>query len=169
MMESGNYSSDPESLENYNPDDRYDITGESEFSRDASIPFDEDEVLSERHYNMGPLFHGKKKIYRKEIKESDHRGKGPRGYRKSDEAINEDVSEALYRSTEVDASEIEVTVREGIVSLKGLVDDRFQKKMAESAIEQISGVVDIYNELHIKTRYDARKAGPLVQNRTGMI
>src|SRR5690606_19088569 len=45
-------------------------------------------------------------------------GKGPKGYRRSSERIKEDVSEALYRHPEIDASEIEVSVQGGEVVLK---------------------------------------------------
>lgn len=168
MPKNNNYSSDRETLENFNADDRYDITGESEFSRGSVIPFDEDEVLSERHYNFAP--HGREVIRRREIRQEDFRGRGPRGYRKSDEAIKEDVSEALYRSSGVDASDIEVFVEHGHVTLKGTVASREQKKLSESLIEHLAGVDDVYNELHIRDSRNRNETGRggLIQNRTGM-
>lgn len=162
-----NYSDSDDSIENFNSDDRYDNTGESEFSRESTIPFDEDEVLSERHYLFGSNLHGKERLRIKEHSRLDLRGRGPKGYKKSDEAIKEDICEALYRSSEVDASEIEVFVSNGHATLKGTVPNRFQKKQAERTIEHISGVYDIYNELHIKKGNESKK-GALIQNRTGM-
>ena len=76
-------------------------------------------------------------------------GKGPKGYKRSDDRIREEVCEALYRSPRVDASEIEVTVDQGCVSLKGTVDSRDAKREAESCIENLSGVEDVFNELRV--------------------
>lgn len=76
-----------------------------------------------------------------------HRGRGPRGYKRSDESIYDDVCVMLSRSPDVDASNIEVSVKDGIVFLKGAVSDRESKKMAELEIENISGVIDVQNLL----------------------
>ncbi|HEX2494143.1 MAG TPA: BON domain-containing protein, partial [Steroidobacter sp.] len=48
-----------------------------------------------------------------------HRGKGPRGYRRSDERIREDVCDVLTDDPRVDASSIEVTVKDCEVTLSG--------------------------------------------------
>lgn len=62
MPRNTNYSKDRDTLENYNTNDKYSETGESEFSRESTIPCDQDEVLSVRHYNLGPLEnHGRQK------------------------------------------------------------------------------------------------------------
>lgn len=81
-----------------------------------------------------------------------HQGKGPKGYRRSDESIREDVCEALYRSHEVDASGIDVDVKESCVYLRGEVEDRQMKREAEAAVEHISGVDDVQNLLTLKRR-----------------
>lgn len=171
---SNNYSDDRDSQENLNYDDKYSETGESEFSRDLTIPYDQDEVLSERHYTFSPLEqHGRQKIRSRESRTEpyrpNYRGRGPKGYRRSDEQIKEDVSEALYRNTVVDASQIEVFVSQGIVTLKGIVDSREQKKAAESAAENLAGVDDIYNDLHLKSEEKIRPSkNGLIDNITGL-
>lgn len=68
----------------------------------------------------------------------------------SDEKLREDVSEALYRNQCIDATEIEVYVERGSVYLRGLVDTTETRKMAEECIENISGVVEIENELELR-------------------
>ncbi len=78
------------------------------------------------------------------------RGKGPRGYKRADESIYEDVCIALERSRDVDASEIEVSVKDGCVYLNGTIENRESKRMAEIEIENISGVRDVQNMLTIK-------------------
>lgn len=77
-------------------------------------------------------------------------GKGPKGYKRSDDRIREDVHEVLTWNNEIDASDIEVEVKEGEVSLSGTVLDRRMKRLAEELIEDISGVRDVSNQLKIK-------------------
>lgn len=79
----------------------------------------------------------------------NHTGRGPKGWKRSDERIKDDVSESLERHPDIDASEIEVNVKDGIVILSGSVDHRRSKRLAEDMIETISGVKDIRNELSV--------------------
>lgn len=76
-------------------------------------------------------------------------GRGPRGYQRSDDRIREEVCEALTRHGGVDATEINVSVHNGDVTLSGNVDDRRQKRMAEDCIETLSGVKDVNNQLRV--------------------
>lgn len=76
-------------------------------------------------------------------------GLGPKDYKRSDEKIFEDACEALFRSRYVDASGMEVSVKNGEVILTGEVVSREMKKHAERVIENIRGVVDVRNELKL--------------------
>lgn len=168
-----NYSRDRDTEENYNPNDKYAVTGESEYSRESTIPFDQDEVLSERHYSFSPMeMHGRKQSRAREPRSepSSFRGIGPKNYKRSDSMIKENVNETLYRSTAVDATDIEVFVNGGTVTLKGIVDSREQKKMAEYAIEHLAGVSDVFNELRVRKDESPPKSSPhgLMDNITGM-
>jgi len=82
--------------------------------------------------------------------ETDHTGAGPKGYKRQDSAIYEDVCQKLSLSPYVDASEIEVEVKDGCVYLRGTVESRPTKRMAELEIENISGVKDVQNLLTIR-------------------
>lgn len=84
--------------------------------------------------------------------EKGFRGKGPRNWERSDEKIKDEVCEFLYRSGAIDASDIDVDVKDGEVTLKGWVNDREEKKEAEICIENIPGVNDVFNELHLRNR-----------------
>jgi hypothetical protein len=77
------------------------------------------------------------------------RGRGPKGYRRSDERIREDVCECLSADDRVDASDIDVTVRNCEVTLSGTVISREQKRRAEDLIERIAGVKDVNNGLRV--------------------
>jgi len=77
-------------------------------------------------------------------------GRGPQGYRRSDERITKDINEELTRDDEVDASGISVEVKNGEVILKGFVTDRESKRRAEEIAESCSGVKDVQNQIRIK-------------------
>lgn len=76
-------------------------------------------------------------------------GKGPKGYRRSDERIHEDICEILYHHPQIDASEIEVEVKNGVVSLGGSVESRRLKRLTEEVIENCPGIVDIHNQIRV--------------------
>ena len=78
-----------------------------------------------------------------------YRGRGPKGYRRSDDRIREDVCERLWYDHDVDASDIEVSVNEATVVLSGSVRDRFEKRRAEDIVESVSGVRDVQNQIRI--------------------
>jgi len=78
-----------------------------------------------------------------------YRGRGPRGYRRSDERIQEDVSDRFMGDNELDASEIEVAVKEGEVTLSGTVETRADKRRAEDLAEAVPGVTYVQNNLRV--------------------
>ena len=53
-----------------------------------------------------------------------HRGRGPKGYTRSDDRIREDVNDRLSDDPFIDASEVEVSVSSCEVTLSGTVDSR---------------------------------------------
>lgn len=84
------------------------------------------------------------------VTQRSHRGVGPAGYSRSDERIKEDVSDALTDHDDIDASEIEVSVKNGEVTLSGSVDVRYMKRFAEDVAERVRGVRDVRNEIRVK-------------------
>lgn len=88
-------------------------------------------------------------------------GKGPKGYRRSDERIKEDVCETLARNPRVDASDIEIKVEEACVTLSGTVESKEIKRAAEMAIENLSGVDDVRNELRVKKSSERGSEGSM--------
>ncbi|WP_027998091.1 BON domain-containing protein [Sinorhizobium arboris] len=79
-----------------------------------------------------------------------HRGKGPKGYTRSDTRIQEDVSDRLSDEGMLDASDITVSVTNGEVQLSGLVDSKWAKRRAEDCADAVSGVKHVQNNLHIR-------------------
>lgn len=82
--------------------------------------------------------------------EQSYRGRGPKGYQRSDERIREDVCDALEYDDRLDASSIEVEVEKGVVTLKGQVSSRQMKREAEDCAEEIRGVKDVINSIQVK-------------------
>ena len=82
--------------------------------------------------------------------ERNHSGKGPSGYRRSDDRIREDINDRLTDHPWIDATAIEVMVEGAEVTLTGEVETRDEKRMAEDVAESIPGVKDVHNK--IKTR-----------------
>lgn len=78
------------------------------------------------------------------------RGKGPKGYVRSDERIREDVSDRLSDDDTLDASDITVEVAGGEVTLSGFVDSRQAKHTAEECAEQCVGVTHVQNNLRVR-------------------
>lgn len=79
-----------------------------------------------------------------------HRGKGPKNFKRSDERVREDINCRLTDDGFVDASEIEVIVENGEVTLTGTVPDRSSKRRAEDISELVSGVTNVENRLRVK-------------------
>jgi osmotically-inducible protein OsmY len=78
-----------------------------------------------------------------------YRGRGPKGYQRPDERIREDVCERLSYDDYVDASEIEVVVSAGLVTLTGSVDERSAKRRAEDIAESVTGVREVENQIRV--------------------
>ncbi|HUQ53555.1 MAG TPA: BON domain-containing protein [Gammaproteobacteria bacterium] len=74
-------------------------------------------------------------------------GRGPKGYKRSDQQIIEEASQRLERDGHIDASEIEVTAEDGLITLRGTVPDRRTKRRAEECVESVYGARDVMNEL----------------------
>ncbi|MBJ6124768.1 BON domain-containing protein [Microvirga splendida] len=91
-----------------------------------------------------------------------HRGRGPKGYQRSDARILEDVNDRLTEDPHVDASEIDVRVENREVTLTGTANSRFEKRHAEDIAESVSGVTHVQNNLRIQQAADAGIAGTMM-------
>ncbi len=86
-------------------------------------------------------------------------GRGPRGWHRSDERILEDINERLTEHPDIDASDIEVRVENGEVTLTGMVESRQVKHMAEDVAEEVLGVRDVHNQLRLQPQTDRGPEG----------
>ena len=84
-----------------------------------------------------------------------HVGRGPRGYRRTDERVRDDVCQWMSDDARLDAREIDVRVRDGDVTLEGLMEDRAARRLAEDIAAAVPGVRDVFNRLQTRARRSA--------------
>ncbi len=75
---------------------------------------------------------------------------GPSNVERQDKRVYEDVCQRLADDDRIDASEIEVSVANGEVSLSGKVRSRMAKRRAAFVIEDILGVKDVHNAIRVE-------------------
>jgi len=94
-------------------------------------------------------------------------GRGPKGYRRSDERIKEEICDLLTSHHEVDPSEVEIKVSNCEVTLTGSVYSRNDKRVIEDLASQVQGVTDVTNQLRVQSSQDSsRFSSPEGSNRS---
>jgi hyperosmotically inducible periplasmic protein len=78
-------------------------------------------------------------------------GRETAGQYTDDKAITARVKTALTRDPNVKASQVNVTTFRGVVQLSGFVDSSFAKERAGTLAREVSGVVDVHNDLILPT------------------
>jgi hyperosmotically inducible protein len=76
-------------------------------------------------------------------------GAAPRLQRRADDKIREEILELLTNNADLDASEIEVHVEGGEVTLTGAVDSRDARWLTEDLVTSVSGVREVFNQLKL--------------------
>lgn len=94
-----------------------------------------------------------------DARDSLHRGRGPKGYTRSDDRIREDVNDRLTDDHRLDASDIEAKVSNGEVTLSGHVDSRESKRRAEDIADRVAGVKHVQNNLRVQDRQSSSAYG----------
>jgi osmotically-inducible protein OsmY len=64
-----------------------------------------------------------------------------------DERIRENLNNRLADDTDLDASDIEIGVNNGVVTLRGSVDSLWDKRRAEDIVKSAPGVRGVNNKL----------------------
>lgn len=75
---------------------------------------------------------------------------GPKGYRRSDERVREDVCERLATNPYIDVGEVSVEVANGVVTLDGTVRERREKYVIEEIADAVFGVTEVDNRLRVE-------------------
>ena len=83
----------------------------------------------------------------------NNRGKGPKGYVRTDVRILEDISEQLADDYFVDASDIELEVQAGEVSMRGTVPSLPAKRRAEDITLSVYGVHNVDDRMKVDPNF----------------
>ena len=78
------------------------------------------------------------------------RRQGPKGYRRSDARIEEDIVDRLRRADHVDCEDVSLRVQDGIVTLEGTVPERWMKHTIEDLASDCAGVQDVDNRIRVQ-------------------
>ena len=79
---------------------------------------------------------------------------------KSDSDIKRDIEEELRFDPDIDATDIGVTVKNGVVAPTGFVKSYTEKFEAEAAAKRVAGVVGLANDLEVRLPGGAEKPDP---------
>jgi osmotically-inducible protein OsmY len=80
------------------------------------------------------------------------RRRGPKGYRRSDERVRDELCERLIQADYVDPDRISVDVQDGRVILEGTVPQRSMRYALEDLAMDVLGVEDVDNRLRVERR-----------------
>lgn len=130
----------------------YDIEDDDNWGQDEYLdakPLDENSLQGSRSLHDREHYGSAKPDGPPPIRRS-FEGVGPKGYKRSDDRIEEDVCNILLKDRNIDAHDIEVHVHNGLVILSGTVQSRIDRIEAEMAIEGVAGVEDIQNDIKLK-------------------
>ena len=84
---------------------------------------------------------------------------------KSDADVKSDVEDELTWDPDLDATDVVVTVKDGVVTLTGFVHSLNEKWQAESAAKRVSGVRGVANDLEVNLLGIGRRPDPeIVRN-----
>ena len=86
----------------------------------------------------------------------------------TDDELRSHVSAELAWNPKIDSSEVAVSARDGVVTLRGTVSSFRQKREAGKAAERVRGVIDVNNQLEVRIlteqrREDAEVRGDVLQ------
>jgi hypothetical protein len=98
----------------------------------------------------------------------EYSGYGPSGYTRPADRIQDDVNDRLTWHSGIDATDIHVSVNDGMVTLTGSVDTRPDKRLARDIADAVPGVWDVDNQLTVRNRRRARGQSQRSQTHVGM-
>jgi hypothetical protein len=93
-------------------------------------------------------------------------GKGPKGWRRSDDRIRDDVAERLARSG-VNVDDVEVRVEGGEVTLSGTVERREERRLLEYLAEDVLGVAEVHDRLRLRRGRPREEPGAFLRAGSG--
>lgn len=94
------------------------------------------------------------RIYRKDPMNNalgNQQATGPQNWERPDDIIQDEASEIIWRDQTCDPTTIEVSVKDGILTLKGTVATDKMKQNAEEKLKNLIGLKGLQNQLRVKS------------------
>lgn len=79
---------------------------------------------------------------------------------KTDDEIKRDVEAEIRWDPDIDATDIAVSAKNGVVTLMGFVPSYLQKYEAENDVKRVQGVVGVANDLQVRLPSTDQRADP---------
>jgi len=79
---------------------------------------------------------------------------------RSDSEIKQDVEAELRWDPDIDATDIAVAVKDGVVTLTGFVRSYAQKRQAETDAKRVAGVLGVANDIEVRLPIVNRRPDP---------
>jgi osmotically-inducible protein OsmY len=79
---------------------------------------------------------------------------------RSDSEIKKDLEDELKWDPDIDATDIGVAVKDGVVTLSGFVRSYLQKSQAERDAKRVAGVVGVANDIEVRLPVIDERADP---------
>jgi|GEM_PF-1103096 len=95
--------------------------------------------------------------------------RGPKGYKRSDDRIREDVSDRLGENPWLNCSEVEVVVSNGEVTLTGSVNSRQEKFLLEEIADDVNGVSEVHNQVRVKREQQQQNSLAMAETAPGTL
>jgi hypothetical protein len=139
----------------YGPESNYDYRNRDLYRPTWGDDYDYDYRGHERgreHRGFGQQL---REVGQRAVRSVKRAFRGPKGYKRSDERIREDVNDRLSQHYDLDPTEIEVMVSNSEVTLTGSVQSRPEKFLAEEIADDVSGVTEVHNQLRVRRQQAA--------------
>lgn len=77
-------------------------------------------------------------------------GRGPKAYTRSDQSIEDELYKRLSHHPDLDAGDVQFEVKDGVITLSGFADNKFELRLAEEIAQDVLGAKEVHNELRLK-------------------
>lgn len=80
--------------------------------------------------------------------------RGPKGFKRSDERLKDDIAERLMYQHDIDLSDVSLDVRDSKVTLEGTIPERWMRFAIVDVAESVIGVESVENNLRVRRTVD---------------
>jgi osmotically-inducible protein OsmY len=83
--------------------------------------------------------------------------RGPKGFKRSDERLKDDIAERLMYQNDIDVSDVSLDVKDSKVTLEGTVPERWMRFAIDDLAESVIGVESVENNVRVRRTSDSNE------------